>query len=167
MARQLPTGERSLTGYVVVGDRTVDLTALRAHAIANLPDFMVPDAFVALAALPLTPTASSTAVRCRSRTRRRRWPTGLLVTPRGDPQRDLRRGARVDRVGVDDDFFQLGGQSLLAMRLISRIEAGLGAKLPLRVLFDTPTVAGLAERLAARTMPAPTAQPTTAKGMAR
>ncbi|MFD6565073.1 amino acid adenylation domain-containing protein [Micromonospora profundi] len=155
--RQLPTGERSLTGYVVVGDRDVDLAALRAFAIANLPDFMVPDAFVALTALPLT---------ANGKLDRRALPEPdpeawvAYRAPR-DPREEIlseifSEVLSVDRVGVDDDFFQLGGQSLLAMRLISRIEAVLGTKLPLRTLFDAPTVAGLAERLAARATPTPT-----------
>ncbi|TDC42933.1 non-ribosomal peptide synthetase [Micromonospora sp. KC213] len=156
VARQLGTGERSLTGYVVARDGQVDLGALRAYAIASLPDFMVPDAFVALSALPLTPNGKldrralpepdpEAAVAYRApRTAQEEILSEIFAEVLG-----------LDRVGVDDDFFQLGGQSLLAMRLISRIEAGLGAKLPLRALFEAPTVAGLAERLSVGADPAP------------
>jgi amino acid adenylation domain-containing protein len=148
VAAETEPGERRLVAYLVGGDGGVDVPAVRAHATSTLPDFMVPSAYVVLAKLPLT---------LNGKLDRR-----ALPEPGPDQIRDHRPAAGpreealcaifadvlgVERVGADDDFFDLGGQSLLAMRLLTRIQTELGVEVPLRVLFDTPTAAGLAHCL--------------------
>ncbi|HEX6911345.1 MAG TPA: amino acid adenylation domain-containing protein [Longimicrobium sp.] len=124
--------------------------ALRAHVAAHLPDYMVPAAWVVLDAMPLTPSG---------KVDRRVLPqpdadaaAATRVPPR-TPAEELVAGIweRVlgVRPGVDDNFFDLGGHSLRATQVVSRIRDAFGAELPLRALFEAPTVAGLAERAVA------------------
>ncbi|MEU9185750.1 amino acid adenylation domain-containing protein [Streptomyces sp. NPDC048484] len=141
--------DQRLVAYVVpaVG-RATDSAVLGRHAAAELPEHMVPAAFVALDALPLTPNGkldrrALPAPDFAART------TGTL--PR-TPREEILCGLFADvlgleRVGVHDDFFALGGHSLVAMRLAGRIRTVLGTEVSLRTVFEAPTVARLAERL--------------------
>ena len=139
-------GERRLVGYVVpAGAEGVAPAALRGHLQASLPEYMVPGAFVVLEAMPLTPNG---------KTDRRALPApewsadaDAYVAPR-TPTEEILAGMfaevlRVERVGTADDFFALGGHSLLATRLVSRVRETFRVELPLRALFESPTVAGL------------------------
>ncbi|MEO3814902.1 FkbM family methyltransferase, partial [Sphaerisporangium sp. B11E5] len=121
---------------------------VRAHLRERLPLSMVPDALVVLDALPLTPNGKLDRRALPAPGRTDRGPR----RPPGDRREEVlcRLYAEilgVPEVGVDDDFFELGGQSLLAIRLMSRIRAELGGDLGIRVLFECPTVASLAGRI--------------------
>ncbi|HEX3782003.1 MAG TPA: non-ribosomal peptide synthase/polyketide synthase [Pseudonocardiaceae bacterium] len=142
-------GDKRLVAYVVpTAGKAPESSQLRAKLAAVLPDYMVPAAFVALAALPLTPNGkvdqkalpvpefAYRTVGRGPRTPREEILCGLFATVLDVPQ-----------VGIDDNFFNLGGHSLLATRLTSRIRSVLGAELRLRDVFRTPTVAALAERI--------------------
>ncbi|HEX6371116.1 MAG TPA: amino acid adenylation domain-containing protein [Longimicrobium sp.] len=143
IARDDAPGDRRLVAYVA---GAADADALRAHLRRTLPEYMVPAAFVAVDALPLTPNGKLD---------RRALPAPeyaaheAFAAPR-TPAEEVLAGIwaevlRTDRVGVNDNFFALGGHSLLATRVASRIRAVLGAEVPLRVLFERPTVAQLAQ----------------------
>ncbi|MHA5055136.1 condensation domain-containing protein, partial [Streptomyces sp. SD15] len=154
-----------LVAYVVPAPGAApDPDALRAHTATALPAHMVPAAVIPLDALPLTPNGKLD---------RGALPApdfSAVVTSRGPrtPHEELLCQAfaavlGLEHIGVDDDFFALGGHSLLAMRLVSRIRTVLNAEVPLRAVFDAPTVARLAAVLGdarALTRPALTADRT-------
>ncbi|WP_053112025.1 non-ribosomal peptide synthetase [Kitasatospora sp. MY 5-36] len=136
-----------LVAYLVT-DRPLDPAGLRAFTAERLPAHMVPAAFVALPALPLTGSG---------KVDHRALPAPEFAAhPAGRPARTPREQLLctlfaetlgLERVGIDDDFFDLGGHSLLAMKLLSRVRTALGVDLGMRALFEAPTVAGLDGRL--------------------
>ncbi|HEV2150062.1 MAG TPA: amino acid adenylation domain-containing protein [Longimicrobiaceae bacterium] len=143
-------GGARLVGYVVPASGVeVSSSELREHARARLPDYMVPAAFVTLERLPLASNG--------------KLDRGALPAPAFGAERETYAAPRtpaeeilagifaevlkVSRVGAHDDFFSLGGHSLLAIRLISRVRDAFGVELPLRGLFEGPTVADLARRV--------------------
>ncbi|HST62244.1 MAG TPA: condensation domain-containing protein, partial [Longimicrobium sp.] len=139
------SGEKRLVAYVV---GAVEADALRVHLRESLPEYMVPAAFVGLDALPLTPNGKLDI---------RALPApelgsaaGQSVAPRTPVEEVLAEiwadVLRLERVGVNDNFFELGGHSLMAIRVVSRVRAVFG-ELPLRALFEGPTVAQLAVRV--------------------
>jgi amino acid adenylation domain-containing protein len=158
-AREDAPGEPRLVAYVV-SDASAD--TLRAHLRHTLPDALIPSAFVALAALPISsngkvdyttlpppPSAAEPERFVSPRTAVEEVLAGIWA--------DL---LRAERVGVNDDFFALGGHSLLAMRAVGRIRDVFGVELPMQVFFETATVAAVAEAIqAARRVrrPEPTA----------
>jgi acyl carrier protein len=167
VARPEPSGNLRLVAYVVL-HRTdpTDPSDLRAFLAHRLPPHMVPSAFVALDALPLTPTGKLDR-KALPEPEVEAAATSSTMAPR-TPEEELLTGitARLlglSRVGAGDNFFALGGHSLLAARLISRVRDALGVELPLRALFEEPTLGGLASRLseARRTEPVPPLVPRT------
>ncbi|WP_370640379.1 amino acid adenylation domain-containing protein, partial [Myxococcus sp. XM-1-1-1] len=147
VVREDSPGDKRLVAYVV--PESLETGALREHLRRQLPEYLVPTAFVALQALPLSPNG---------KVDRKALPApelGSTTTVSEDSlpllQQQLaalfREVLKVDRVGPDDDFFELGGHSLLATQLVTRVRALLGVDLPLRVLFEAPTLAGLARHL--------------------
>ncbi|WP_051173839.1 non-ribosomal peptide synthetase [Amycolatopsis orientalis] len=141
-------GDRArLIAYVVPSaGAEVDAPELRRFAARVLPDHMVPSAVQVLTEIPLSPSG---------KVNRRALPVPAVVVsdraPRSPREAILcRLFAEVlglAKVGVDDDFFALGGHSLAATRLIGRIRATLGLEVPMRTLFRAPTVADLAAGL--------------------
>ncbi|HEV7518862.1 MAG TPA: amino acid adenylation domain-containing protein, partial [Thermoanaerobaculia bacterium] len=152
LVREDRPGMKRLVAYVVRAAGTADLedAVLRAHARECLPEYMVPAAFVHLEALPLTPNG---------KVDRRALPAPgpgageLYVAPRTPTEESLaaiwREALQVERVSSLDNFFDLGGHSLLATQVASRIRTALRVELPLRALFEAPTLAALGEAVEA------------------
>ncbi|MFD9903332.1 amino acid adenylation domain-containing protein, partial [Streptomyces sp. NPDC059063] len=148
---------KTLTAYVV--PRTaVDPAELRARLAARLPGYLVPASIVTVGALPLTANGKvDTAALPAPAANGAHGPR----TPRQEVIAALFAEALdvgVDSVATDADFFALGGNSLAAMRLVSRLRAALDARVTMRDLFDAPTVGALDRRLA-DTPQTPTAHP--------
>ncbi|MEU0391017.1 amino acid adenylation domain-containing protein [Streptomyces chartreusis] len=151
-ARETDQGDTQLIGYAVpekdTGAAGFDPTALRDYLAERLPDYMVPAAVVALDAIPLTPNGKLDRRALPAPDFRALSAGRAPRTPQEEVLCALFAGILgVDRVGIDDSFFDLGGHSLLATRLVSRIRAALGAEIPISEVFASPTVAGLAARV--------------------
>jgi amino acid adenylation domain-containing protein len=143
-------GEASggLGGVVPPGGSTVDIDGLRAHAKDLLPDYMVPSAFVTLDSLPLTPNGKVDREALPEPAEEAPAAYRAPQTPRQELLCSLfAEVLGVPRVGLDDSFFDLHGESLTAMRLVGSIQDRLGAELLVSDIFDMPTVAELDQQV--------------------
>ncbi|WP_374360473.1 phosphopantetheine-binding protein [Streptomyces sp. NP-1717] len=161
LLREDEPGERRLVAYLVAaGERAPDVAAVRAATAETLPAHWVPAEFVVLDALPLTREGRLDGLALPAPEDVRGSEAEL---PR-DAREEVLHGLFVEilggrQIGRDDNFFRVGGHSLLAVRLVNRIRSALGAELTLRDVFNSPTVATLAERLPANGGPETTPSP--------
>jgi amino acid adenylation domain-containing protein len=145
------SGDKRLVAYIVTENGIPSISDLRSFLAAKLPDYMVPSAFVPLDALPLSPNGKLNR--------------SALPDP-GDAHPDVNREfvppttpvettlaaifseiLDVSRIGLHDDFFELGGHSLLATRVVSRIRDHFQIEVTPRLLFESPTVGELSNRI--------------------
>ena len=145
IAREDRPGDKRLVGYVT---GTADPAAIRAPLAERLPAYMVPAAVVVFDALPMTVNGK---LDTRALPAPEYQDDDLYRAP-ATPTEEILAGIYaqvlgVERVGVDDSFFDLGGDSLSAMRLIAAINTSLDTDLSVRALFEAPTVAQLAPRI--------------------
>ncbi|MBW4637350.1 MAG: amino acid adenylation domain-containing protein [Gloeocapsa sp. UFS-A4-WI-NPMV-4B04] len=144
--------DRSLVAYVVSNSEQITISNLQSFLKTKLPNYMIPAAFVVLEALPLTrngkidrlalPLPNFTKVEILDN-----------QTPRTSVEAQLVQiWSKIlgrEQIGIEDNFFDLGGHSLLATQLVSRIRDRFGVQMPLRIMFETPTIARLAQYIAA------------------
>ncbi|HEX2225193.1 MAG TPA: amino acid adenylation domain-containing protein, partial [Thermoanaerobaculia bacterium] len=151
-----PAAARRLVACVVSQPgAAADLASFRRHLQGQVPEVMVPAVWIALDSLPLTPNGKvdrRALIRLAEEHESGR-DEGAAVAPRTQAE-EILAGIwsvvlGVPALGVFDDFFELGGHSLLATRVMSRIRQAFGVDLPLRQIFQWPTVAGLAARIEA------------------
>ncbi|HZF89585.1 amino acid adenylation domain-containing protein [Streptomyces sp.] len=147
VAREDPAGHKQLVAYVT---GTASGAEVRAHAAAVLPRHLVPAAVVSLDALPLNPNGKLDRAALPAPDLRGSGGPGAARDEREAAVRQVFEDVLgVPDVGPDDDFFALGGHSLSATRVITRLRAALGTDVSLRTLFDHPTVSALAAALPA------------------
>jgi amino acid adenylation domain-containing protein len=153
LAREDSPGNKRLVAYCA-GSGSLDVGALRRYLSDRMPEYMVPSAFVRLARLPLTPNGKLDS-RSLPAPRHEDFVSGEFEAPRTDAElavaavwSDL---LKLDRVGRNDRFLELGGNSLLAVQVISRLRNALNVDVPFRALVVGPTLAEFADVVAKAT----------------
>jgi amino acid adenylation domain-containing protein len=143
-------GDKRLVAYIVTQQQLTD-KELRTFIQSQLPDYMIPSAFVFLAQLPLTPNGKVDRHALPAPESLESAAANISTTPRDDLERELttiwERVLGLKSIGINDNFFELGGHSLIAVRLFSEIDRVWGQNLPLATLFQHQTISELADVL--------------------
>jgi len=147
--REAAPGDKRLISYLVTNpDWDISISELRNHLQAKLPEYMIPSAFVRLEALPLTANGKLDWQALPLPDQITAEMLKDYVAPNSDVEKVLAglwgEVLGIQRVGIHDDFFEMGGHSLLATQLISRLRDAFEIELPLKSLFEAPTVARFA-----------------------
>ena len=147
VARADNGGEKRLIAYLISSNSQLTQSALQEHLRSQLPDYMVPPVFVRLDSLPLKSSGKVDYASLPSPTLLNTIADEVYLSPRTPVEQQissiLAELLGLERVGVNDNFFFLGGHSLLGTQLIARVRNIFGVELPLRIVFDSPTAAQL------------------------
>ncbi|MFL6196328.1 MAG: amino acid adenylation domain-containing protein, partial [Thermoanaerobaculia bacterium] len=148
VAREDVPGDRRLAAYLVSTNGPLAVADLRGFLKGRLPEYMVPASFTELERLPLTPSGKVDRRALPAPDRARRELERDFVAPRSESEESIAaifaEVLGLDRVGVTESFFDLGGHSLLLPQVIHKLRSAFQVEVPLRALFDEPTVEGLA-----------------------
>jgi acyl carrier protein len=153
--------QKRLVGYIVFDqERDVPASELRDFLRDKLPAYMLPQLFVTLDELPLTANGKIDRAALPAPLHIHQTAEASFVAPRTPMERELAaiwtELLGVERVGIHDNFFELGGHSLLATRIMTIVRSTFQVEIPVRLLFETPTVAALASVLEERRDAEPT-----------
>jgi len=154
VARESPAGEQRLVAYIVPSSPYAPtVTDMRRSLAKTLPDYMIPTAFIMLEAFPRTPTGKVDRRALPVPGNSRPELNTTYVAPRTPVEKELTQiwaeVLSLDQIGIHDNFFDLGGHSLTASRVVYRVIQTFQLELPVRLLFDSPTVAEMALVIAA------------------
>jgi acyl-CoA synthetase (AMP-forming)/AMP-acid ligase II/acyl carrier protein len=152
VVREDTPGDKRLVAYIVASQKEAPSTSeLHEFLAKKLPDYMVPSAFVMLDTLPLTPSGKIDRRALPAPDKTRPELEEAFVAPRTEVEKELARiwieVLGLERVGIHDNFFHLGGHSLKATQVINRVHSQMGLELPLREIFESPTIAEIAETI--------------------
>ncbi|NNB93287.1 amino acid adenylation domain-containing protein [Corallococcus exiguus] len=154
LAREDRPGQKRLVAYVTGKDAKPEGAALRTYLLERLPEYMVPSNIVVLERMPLSPNGKADRKALPAPESGGADPSRPFVAPGTAIEQQIAQAWKdllhVEQVGLDDPFFELGGNSLLALQLHRRLTAELGVTLALTDLFQYPTVRALAARLSRR-----------------
>jgi len=171
VASDSESGDQQLVAYIVAAEEAPTDAELRAHLGSKLPDYMIPSAFVLLEALPLTSSGKVNSQALPLPTYAQLATGKDFVAPRTDVEKQLAaiwaEVLKRDTVGVNDNFFAIGGHSLLATQVISRVRKHFQVEMPLRTMFESPTVASLAAYLGVPQKVRPASVPAMRRGSAK
>jgi amino acid adenylation domain-containing protein len=152
VAREVAPGDTRLIGYLVpVPESHLSLSALRAFLRGRLPDYMVPATFVSLEKLPLTPNGKVDRMTLPAADESNTLREEARAAPQTEMEKTvagmLERLLNLEHVDVEENFFSLGGHSLLGAQLVARLRDTFGIEMPLRAVFEAPTVAELSAEI--------------------
>jgi thioesterase domain-containing protein/acyl carrier protein len=150
IVREDTTGDKKLVAYIVRKDnQETDIAELRQFLKTKIPDYMVPSAFVFIDAFPLTPNGKID---------RKVLPSPVEAAPQQakaylepETETEIQLAAiwsdvlKIKQIGIDEDFFEIGGHSMVAVTLMVKIEKQMGVRLPLAILFDNSTIKDMAQ----------------------
>jgi acyl-coenzyme A synthetase/AMP-(fatty) acid ligase/acyl carrier protein len=152
VVREDTPGDKRLVAYFETRtESTPTVSDLRGYLAKELPDYMIPSISVPLEKLPVTPNGKIDRKALPIPAYEHMQPAHDSVEPRTEIEKALAliwtELLRVDNIGIDDEFFNLGGHSVLAIQVVSRIRDVFGVKISIQALFDNPTIADLANVL--------------------